>query len=104
MTYTDYLDSMNGPAPPAGTTDSLQALWYAGKNMWEKAHDVAQEIISTDGSWVHAYLHRVEGDKSNADYWYAKAGKPSPTVSLKEEWEEMVKELLEKRESDQATD
>jgi hypothetical protein len=75
----------------------LNALWQDGKGNWERAHEIAQDVLSSDGSWVHAYLHRKEGDLSNADYWYSKAKRQMPTVSLAEEWESIVAELLVKK-------
>jgi hypothetical protein len=73
---------------------ALAALWYAGKNNWEKAHTIAQDIPTREGAWVHAYLHREEGDKGNAQYWYDRAGRKMPSYSLGEEWDKMVAELL----------
>ena len=64
------------------------------KGDWEKSHNIAQDIHSDTGSWIHAYLHRKEGDIFNADYWYSKAGKKRPSVSLEKEWEEIVTDLL----------
>lgn len=58
------------------------------------AHNIAQDIASDDGSWIHAYLHRKEGDQGNAVYWYHRAGRPVPRGSLHEEWEQIVNELL----------
>jgi hypothetical protein len=80
--------------PPAGITNSLAALWYAGKGDWEQAHAIAQDIPTNDGSRVHAYLHRREGDQWNANYWYNRAGRTMPAYSLEEEWEAIVRELL----------
>ena len=93
MTIIEFKASLKNEA----TTFSnplLNALWQDGKGNWQKAHEIAQDIISTDGSWVHAYLHRKEGDLSNAAYWYAKANRKMPNKSLNEEWENMVSELL----------
>jgi hypothetical protein len=75
----------------------LLALWWDGRGNWEKAHEVAQEVDGADGAWVHAYLHRKEGDAGNAAYWYRRAGRPVARGELKEEWERMVEELLERR-------
>ena len=73
----------------------IQALWWAKKGEWEVAHDIAQDIDSKDGSWVHAYLHRVEGDLGNAGYWYRRANKPAKTnENLDEEWTEISRALL----------
>lgn len=82
--------------PPAGMSAALQALWHDGRGDWEKAHDCAQEDKSRDGSWVHAYLHRKEGDVGNAGYWYARAGKPAPAagVTLADEWAQIARALL----------
>jgi hypothetical protein len=79
-------------APPLSTL--LVALWHDGQGDWHKAHELAQDIETPDGAWVHAYLHRKEGDKFNANYWYQRVGKKFPTKSLKEEWEEIVIEFL----------
>ncbi len=73
---------------------ALLALWWDGRGDWERAHELAQEIETTDGAWVHAYLHRKEGDATNAGYWYRRAGRPVMTGDLRVEWEAMVRELL----------
>jgi hypothetical protein len=72
----------------------LEALWYDANDNWDKAHSIAQEIDSRDGAWVHAYLHRREGDHGNASYWYHRAGKSVSRMSLEDEWESIAKELL----------
>jgi hypothetical protein len=72
----------------------LNALWHDEKGDWEKAHEIAQDVVSVDGWWVYAYLHRKEGDLSNAAYWYGKAKRKIPTSSLTDEWESILKELL----------
>jgi hypothetical protein len=74
----------------------LQALWFDATGNWEKAHQLAQENHSPLGSWIHAYLHRKEGDLSNARYWYHKAGRYLPDLSLETEWEEIARELIAK--------
>ena len=75
---------------------ALQALWHDGRGDWDGAHDCAQEDKSRDGSWVHAYLHRKEGDEGNAGYWYARAGRPVPAkgVTLEAEWAAIARELV----------
>ena len=73
---------------------SLRALWLAGRGERERAHEVAQSEESRDSAWVHACLHRMEGDTSNADYWYRRAGRPPQSGDLRSEWESIVTELL----------
>lgn len=75
---------------------ALLALWWDGQGDWEQAHEVAQEIEDNDGAWVHAYLHRKQGDASNAGYWYRRAGQPVATGSLEAEWEQMVAAILQR--------
>ena len=75
MDYGEFIESLKNNQPPAGLSLLLQAMWYDGRDDWEKSHDIAQDIHSNDGSWIHAYLHRKEGDLSNARYWYSMAGK-----------------------------
>lgn len=80
--------------PPAGLSEALQALWWDAKGDWDKAHECAQERDDKDGARVHAYLHRKEGDQSNAGYWYRRAGANTFAGSLTEEWEELARSLL----------
>ena len=77
-----------------GLKKLLEALWYDGSGNWKKAHEITQEIHSEDASEIHAYLHRKEGDKWNANYWYKRARKPFCDASLNQEWQELVKKLL----------
>ncbi|RXH56485.1 hypothetical protein [Granulicella sibirica] len=81
-------------AGPDGLSGLLLALWWDGKGDWEKAHMIAQDVDGPDGAWVHAYLHRREGDIGNAGYWYRQARRPTATGGLREEWEGIVGELL----------
>ncbi len=76
---------------------ALLALWWDGKGDWERAHNVAQDVSGADGSWVHAYLHRKEGDLGNAAYWYSRAGRPVARGDLDEEWQSIVSEMLARR-------
>ena len=69
-------------------------MWWAGKGDWNKAHAIVQDEDGADAAWVHAYLHRVEGDLGNAGYWYRRAGKPVATDPLEAEWERIVAALL----------
>ena len=94
MTWEEFIASLSKEAIPEHMTAYLQALWYDAKGNWQKAHEVAQDINDKTGSWIHAYLHRKEGDAGNAAYWYRRAGKPMPAYSLRQEHEEMVKALL----------
>ncbi|MCK7559866.1 hypothetical protein MKQ70_34985 [Chitinophaga sedimenti] len=85
---------MQSAEPPYGLTPALTAMWWDGKGDWDAAHDIAQEITGSTGSYIHAYLHRKEGDPGNAAYWYARAGRKIPKSSLDEEWNDIVMELL----------
>ena len=87
----------SGGNPPAGLTDATKALWLARAGRWSEAHDLCSEVDGYQGAWVHAHLHRVEGDLGNAGYWYDRAGKPQPEgqAGLGEEWMEMAEELLD---------
>lgn len=76
---------------------ALLALWLDAKGEWDKAHVVAQEVAGREGAWVHAYLHRKEGDVGNAAYWYRQAGQPVERGDLREEWERIVRELIARR-------
>jgi hypothetical protein len=69
-------------------------LWFDAKDDWEKAHTLIQDIEDITAAWIHAYLHRKEGDPGNADYWYRRAEKKRPVISIQEEWDDMVKALL----------
>jgi hypothetical protein len=80
--------------PPTTLSIYLKALWQDAKDNWNEAHQLIQEIETPEAAWIHAYLHRKEGDISNADYWYRKAGKKRPNVSLQLEWEDIVKAFL----------
>jgi hypothetical protein len=73
----------------------LQALWWERKGNWDRAHELCQEARSREGDWVHAYLHRVEGDEDNAAYWYARARQPVCRTGLDEEWQAIARALLD---------
>lgn len=94
MHYDEFVNSLAGENPPDHISLLLKALWYDGKNDWEASHNIAQDIHDSNGSWIHAYLHRKEGDISNARYWYNMAGKREFPGSLKDEWESLVKTFL----------
>jgi len=80
--------------PPADAGPALAALWHDAHGDWDAAHELAQAAGGRDGAWVHAYLHRKEGDELNAGYWYARAGRPAVAGELPAEWEAIVRALL----------
>lgn len=94
MTLDEFRASLAQASPPAGLNLALRALWYDANGDWAQAHSTAQEDQSADGAWVHAYLHRVEGDLSNAAYWYRRAGKPVAQGELSGEWAALATALL----------
>ena len=96
MNLTEFQLLQNQSAPPSGLSPALQALWFDAKGDWNKAHELAQADGESAGDWVHAYLHRKEGDTSNARYWYTRAGKPVCSGSLEEEWAAIAEALLAK--------
>jgi hypothetical protein len=97
VNVTDFKASLSGDAPAPNLAAPLAALWWAAKGNWDQAHGIAQDEETSEAAWVHAYLHRVEGDIGNAGYWYRKAGKPAATGALDAEWEEIVQALLASR-------
>ncbi len=94
MTMAEFKASLSGAVPAPDLAAPLAALWWAAKGNWDRAHSIAQDEANADGAWVHAYLHRVEGDLGNAGYWYRQAGKPVATDAIETEWERMVSALL----------
>ncbi len=89
-----FISSLDAASLPEHLSPILQSLWYAGKDNWQAAHDIIEKLDSIESCWVHAYLHRVEGDQWNAGYWYRRAGKPMPEYSLSKEWRELVDQLV----------
>jgi hypothetical protein len=83
-----------GVAPPADATPPVHALWWAAKGEWDRAHTIVMNEDGAEAAWVHAYLHRVEGDLPNAGYWYRAAGKPVEKGPLDAEWNAIVAALL----------
>lgn len=81
---------------PTDVSDEIVALWHDGRGDWGAAHAVVQDLETRDAAWVHAYLHRKEGDDSNARYWYARAGQPPSRESLDDEWHAIVTHLLDR--------
>src|SRR2546429_9749510 len=86
ITLDDFRQSLAATEPPAGLTLALAGLWWDAKGDWTRAHESAQQDEGKDGSWVHAYLHRKEGDRGNAAYWYRRAGKPVSRETLESGW------------------
>jgi len=93
MTFDQFKTTLN-QAAPLTTNPILVALWHDAKGDWNSAHEVVQDLETRDAAWIHAYLHRKEGDQSNAAYWYHRAGKPIAKNSLQEEWNELVEHFL----------
>ncbi|HLP35516.1 hypothetical protein [Lacibacter sp.] len=94
MQFKTFLQSISASAPPPGSSVYLQSMWYDAKGDWHEAHSLVDHLHDLTACRVHAYLHRKEGDIANADYWYRRADKIRPSVSLQEEWEMIVKALL----------
>jgi len=93
MTLDEFHQSLTATDPPAELTHALAGLWWDGKGDWKRAHEAAQQDEGIEGSWVHAYLHRKEGDHGNAAYWYNRAGKLVCREPLDAEWVSIVKAL-----------
>ncbi len=94
MTFSEFKDSLQLTDPPEHISSELKSLWFDANGNWKASHDIAQEIYSSVGSLIHAYLHRKEGDIPNAQYWYKKAGKPLSQCSLTDEWKQIVEYCL----------
>ena len=87
ITLDEFKKSFSEKEPPAELSPKEKALWFAGKGEWEKAHEIVQDLNDRFSSHIHAFLHRQEGDNSNARYWYNIAGEKMPSISLDKEWE-----------------
>jgi hypothetical protein len=94
MTMEDFQRSLKADEPPTDLSPALTALWWDARGNWERAHSFAQDDEGASGAWVHAYLHRKEGDRGNAGYWYRRAGKSFCEKSFSEEWVGITQELL----------
>ena len=94
MTLTEFKATIGQATPPADVGPALVALWHDARGDWTRAHEVAQDIHDESGAWVHAYLHRKEGDLGNAGYWYRRASQPVARGTLAEEWDAIVTALL----------
>ena len=96
MTLDEFIQAIANDECPSSLTKPLQALWYAKKGDWDMAHEISQNASDADSAWVHAYLHRKEGDLINARYWYGRSGQPECKAELDAEWDGIVSELLMK--------
>ena len=96
MTLDQLRASFHQPGPPTNLPPLLAALWWEAKGNWNQAHEIAQSIETPDGAWVHAYLHRKEGDIANSAYWYSRAHQPRCTLPPDEEWKQIASALLAK--------
>ena len=95
MNLAEFKSTLSRSASPAGLAAPLLALWLDGKEDWHASHDALQGQPDGNGAaWVHAYLHRKEGDPANARYWYRRANKAESTATLAEEWDAMATALL----------
>jgi hypothetical protein len=95
MTFEEFKASLQQDHPPENSPVLLEAMWWDKKDAWHQAHDIAQDIDTNEGAWVHAYLHRKEGDPGNAAYWYRRAGKNVFHGTLEEEWDQLVRSFLQ---------
>jgi hypothetical protein len=98
MTLNDFKVTVGRTTAPE-VSPLLRALWHDARGDWEAAHNLAQDVDNENGAWVHAYLHRKEGDEGNAGYWYRRAGRPHSRASLDEEWDEIAAALLARERS-----
>ena len=94
MELEDFKSSLGGQNAPEDASPYLKALWHEKHGDWKSAHEIVQELNDGSAAWVHAYLHRREGDEGNAAYWYGQADRPFPAITLEEEWEELVAALI----------
>ena len=94
MNPKQFRASVAEEAPPIGLSAPLAALWWDAKGDWTRAHALVDELETADGMAVHAYLHRKEGNASNADYWYRRAGRGFHRSALDAEWEALVEGAL----------
>jgi hypothetical protein len=94
MTYAELKQSLGQPRPPAGLSPALAALWWVAKADWQAAHRIVMEQQDKDCAWVHAHLHRVEGDLDNARYWYRQAGRPEASGAFEDEWNAIAQAQL----------
>ena len=94
MNLEEFKTTLLLDAPPQGLTGAVLALWHVANNNWDRAHELAQDQDDKNGAWVHAHLHRVEGDLRNAGYWYRRADKSECTAPLETEWDDIATAIL----------
>ena len=97
MTLAEFKRSLSSRSPPEGLAPALAGLWWAGKKNWDRAHKIVMDEGGKDCAWVHAHLHRIEGDLENARYWYRQAGRAQASGALPAEWAAIATDLLAKR-------
>jgi hypothetical protein len=97
MTASEFKRTLSSKKPPSGLSPALIALWWAATDAWDKAHDIVMGGEGADCAWVHAYLHRVEGDRDNARYWYRQARREPATGELASEWTAIAAALLQSK-------
>jgi hypothetical protein len=98
MTLAEFKNALSQAQPPAALAPALAALWWAAKGDWDRAHGIVMKEESRDAAWVHAYLHRVEGDLDNAGYWYRQARRPAASGPLPAEWDAIADALIKQAE------
>jgi hypothetical protein len=94
MSFDEFVASLGGSSPPDGIASPLAALWYQRKGHFDTAHGIVQGDACINAAWVHAYLHRLEGDPGNAGYWYNRAGRQAQEGSLANEWDIIARAML----------
>ena len=94
MNLSTFIESLSANEPPRNISVYLKSLWYDAKGDWDKAHRLIQDVEDKNASWIHAYLHRKEGEVANSGYWYSRAGKSRSSLPLEKEWEEIVTALV----------
>ena len=94
MTLNSFRQTIMASTPPGDLSPALEALWWAAKGEWDRAHRLVQDDPSREAAWVHAYLHRVEGDLDNAGYWYRTARQPVASGPLEAEWDAIAAALV----------
>jgi len=94
MTFDEFMITVQQGQEPDGLSAELRSLWLAASGDWQGSHTIAQEIQSRQGSWIHAYLHREEGDIGNARYWYSRAGQPEHRGTTAQELDELIRHFL----------